>query len=546
MTMLMEPTSSAREVASAKLIGAEVVLVEPTIQPARHVVLILDPSRMREVHRALAVRLRAAGIHVTLVRGRAQQPLSAPIDLLFELERLVYRLRGPRLSDRMEAERSMEELSSDQTPDLVFDLCGDESVAPRGRNIRLTFDGVSGESALIGALVAGRMPAIELVDVRSGAVVSRAVACADNAATISEAMDCVLARIVTLVVAAARGVTSRAAERGAQPQAARLQKTVTLELKSLAHAVIRRLYTLCFHTPHWRTCWRRLDGPDLWSTRSLAGTSWNVMPDPGFRFYADPFPIVHQGKTYVFVEDLDHRSGKALISVVPFDQQGPTGPAQPVLEEPWHLSYPFVFAHAGQVWMIPESSSNKTVSLYRADPFPSRWVHEQTLISGIEASDATIVRHNGCFWMLAATRDGAGSWSDTLSIFSAPALQGPWTPHPLNPVLVDQAAARPAGAMLVRDGKLWRPVQDCTSGYGTGIGLAEVVRLDHEGFEQRVHAVLHADPRWPGRRFHTLNQAGGLEFIDGSAYSPRSRRLARWVEGWSGRREPPERWSRAT
>jgi hypothetical protein len=415
---------------------------------------------------------------------------------------------------------------------------------PKSRTIRVVYDGVAGDSVLIGALVAGRMPTIELQDVRTNVALARGVACADNAATLSQALDCVLARVATLVISAARGRTTLAPDRRPQPQPARFVKLLWLELKTLERAVIRRLYRLCFHTPHWRTCWRFLDGPDLWATRTLAGTRWNVIPDPGFRFYADPFPLLHEGKTYVFVEDMDHCSGKAVISVVPFDERGPTGPAQPVLEEPWHLSYPFVFAHAGQVWMIPESSAKNSVSLYRADPFPYRWIREETLLSGVEASDATVVRHDGYFWMFAATRDGAGSWSDTLSIFSAPDLRGPWTPYSLNPVLVDQAAARPAGAMFMRDGKLWRPVQDCTTGYGTGIGLAEVVRLDGEGFEQRIHAVLHPGPRWPGRRLHTLNRAGRLECIDGSAYSPRNRRLARSLEGWSGRREHDGGWDR--
>ena len=171
-------------------------------------------------------------------------------------------------------------------------------------------------------------------------------------------------------------------------------------------------------------------------------------------------------------------------------------------------------------------SANRSVVLYRADPFPHRWVQEAVLLTDIEASDATIIQHGGTFWMFAATRDGAGSWSDMLSLFSAPDLRGPWTPHPANPVLVDQASARPAGAMVVRDGKLWRPVQDCTFGYGTGIGLAEVTRLDREGFEQNVQAVLRADPKWPGRRFHTLNRAGRIECIDGAAHSPRSPTLA--------------------
>jgi hypothetical protein len=210
-----------------------------------------------------------------------------------------------------------------------------------------------------------------------------------------------------------------------------------------------------------------------------------------------------------------------------------------VLEKPWHLSYPSVFEHAGQVWMIPESSADRTVRLYRADRFPDRWVEEAILLSDIAASDATVIRHDGMFWMFAATRDDFGSWSDTLSLFHAPRLHGPWTPHPANPVLVDQAAARPAGAMVARNGRLWRPVQDCTAGYGCGIGLAEVTRLDREGFEQHVRFALHADPAWPGRRFHTLNRAGRLECIDASAYSPRSRVVARRLESWSGRRELP-------
>jgi hypothetical protein len=186
--------------------------------------------------------------------------------------------------------------------------------------------------------------------------------------------------------------------------------------------------------------------------------------------------------------------------------------------------------------MIPESSANRTVSLYRADPFPLRWMHEVTLLNGIEASDATVVRHGDRFWMFAATRDGTGSWSDTLSLFHATDIRGPWTAHPANPVLVDQASARPAGAIVMRDGALWRPVQDCTHGYGTGIGLAEIMRLDDEGFAQRVHAVLRAPADWPGRRLHTLNRAGRLECIDGAAHSPRSRRMAAVLESWSGRR----------
>jgi hypothetical protein len=187
--------------------------------------------------------------------------------------------------------------------------------------------------------------------------------------------------------------------------------------------------------------------------------------------------------------------------------------------------------------VIPESLADRSVWIYRADPFPHRWVREARLIADTGASDATVIRVGERFWMVCVTWDGEGSWSDTLAVFSAPALLGPWTPHPRNPIFVDQAAARSAGAIFARHGRLWRPVQDCTKGLGTGVGLAEITRLDDGGYEQKVHAVLRARPDWPGRRFHTLNRAGRLECIDTAAHSPRSRIMARMLQTWSGRRE---------
>jgi glycosyltransferase involved in cell wall biosynthesis len=513
-------------------------------QSSGHVALRVDPARLRGVHRELAERLSAAGARVSLVRGRARAPLPPSLELLLELERLVARDRTSRLSERLApAALDLPELADGEEPDVMIDFIGDQATL-RARTLQVLYDGVPCESVLIGALVAGRMPSITIADAATGAVLAAGVPCADNAGTIRGAMECVLARVVTLVLAAQRSPTAPPVAHAAA-RSASVRDLVAFEAKIVARAILHRLYSLCFYTPHWRTCWRFVEGPDLWESGTLADTAWHVIPDPGFRFYADPFPFVHEGRSYVFLEDLDHRRNKAVISVVPFGPHGPTGPAEPVLEEPWHLSYPFVFAHDGQVWMIPESSANRSIALYRAEKFPYRWVKEATLVSGVEASDATLVRHDGLLWMFAATRDGMGSWSDTLSLFSAPALHGPWRPHAGNPVLVDQAAARPAGAIVTRHGRLWRPVQDCAGGYGTGIGLAEITRLDHDGFAQRVHAVLRADPAWPGRRLHTLNRAGRLECIDGSAYSPRSPQLARRLEAWSGRRAPPAEWSMA-
>jgi hypothetical protein len=254
------------------------------IAAVRHVALRIDPSQLRNVHLELAHRLtREAGVRVSLARGRATVPLPSSVDLLFQFERLISRHIGHRLSDRLQSHPSfVPERSAQDTPDLIFDFCGDEA-EPGERTVRILYDGMGGDAVLIGALVAGRMPCIELEEARSGRLLARGVPCADNAGSITQALECVLARLVTLVLSTARGWTSIAAAPPHAPRSARGRDMIAFEVKSLAHSTVRALYKLCCHAPHWRTCWRHLDGPDLWQTRSVAGTAWNVIPDPGFR-----------------------------------------------------------------------------------------------------------------------------------------------------------------------------------------------------------------------------------------------------------------------
>lgn len=252
----------------------------------------------------------------------------------------------------------------------------------------------------------------------------------------------------------------------------------------------------------------------------LPPCDWNLLPDDGHHFYADPFPFTHGDSTWLFVEDFDHRLGRGVISVVDFDRTGPVGSPRPVLEHEVHLSYPFVLEDQGELWMIPETSAAGTVELYRATRFPDTWTREAILLRDVVASDVTCFRHDHRWWMTATVRRG-GSYSDALHVWHADRLQGPWHPHRNNPVLIDISSARPAGRVVRRDGRLVRPAQDGTRGYGSAIALAEIERLDEASFQQRVVARLTPGERWPGHRLHTLNRAGRLECIDGSALSPR-------------------------
>lgn len=285
---------------------------------------------------------------------------------------------------------------------------------------------------------------------------------------------------------------------------------------TLAERTARCLYQQAFYSPHWRVGWRVVGKQDLWDTRTLEGTEWNTLKDPGHRFYADPFPWTYRGKTVLFVEEYDHLKHKGVISAMQFGEHGPIGSMEPVIEEPWHLSYPFLLEEKGTLFMVPESTQNNEIALYRCEEFPNSWKRERVLLSDIRASDSTLIYHEGLFWMFTAVECGGDIG---LCLFYSRELAGHWASHPQNPVLIDNATARSGGSIVRRSTNLWRPVQDCSRSYGAALGMAEVLRLDKRGFEQRVETVLTPCRSWRGRRLHTINRAGKFEFIDGSANS---------------------------
>jgi hypothetical protein len=265
--------------------------------------------------------------------------------------------------------------------------------------------------------------------------------------------------------------------------------------------------------PQWFLAIRRRT--DARSFNDAAG--YKPMLPPKDRFYADPFLIEKDGKTFLFLEDLRYSEGRALISCCELGADGTPGPVFEVLRRPYHLSYPFLFEENGEIYMIPETKANRTVELYRATKFPAEWTLDSVLLSDIYAVDATLHKADGKYWMFAGISNGRYSNCDELGIFFADTLKGPWTPHPANPVISDVRRARPAGA-LFRDqaGRLIRPSQDCAKAYGYAIVFSEVVTLSETEYEERPFARL--DPDWVKGNLgtHSYTRTDKFEVIDGN------------------------------
>ena len=245
---------------------------------------------------------------------------------------------------------------------------------------------------------------------------------------------------------------------------------------------------------------------------------------PRDRFWADPHILRHQDRAYIFFEEYPYRTGRGHISVVEMDPDGRISPPRMVLQRGYHLSYPFVFRHGDDIYMVPETSENETVELYRATDFPDAWTLERILLHGVRGVDATLEFRDDRWWMFMGMRTNPhAKTSDTLHLYHThDLLSGAWTPHPWNPILSDAQGARPAGRLFTVDGVLYRPGQQGIPTYGSGVILHEVTRLSPDEYEE--HPVETIAPGWEPDIIgtHTLSVGPALTVLDAKV---RRRRL---------------------
>lgn len=242
--------------------------------------------------------------------------------------------------------------------------------------------------------------------------------------------------------------------------------------------------------------------------------SFIVIEPPRDRFYADPFIVEEGGAAFMFIEDYRYKSSKALVSCIEIRDRAHAEP-RVVLERPYHLSYPSIFKSDGDWFMIPETSANRTIELYRATRFPWDWELDTVLFRGFLAVDATLFQHGGRFWMFASVGVPGGSTYDEVSLFFADAVRGPWIEYPRNPVVSDVRCARPAGKPFVEKGILYRPAQDCSIHYGRGMTINRVDALDPTDYRETPIATI--EPTWLrcSLSTHTLNASEHWLVTDG-------------------------------
>ena len=256
------------------------------------------------------------------------------------------------------------------------------------------------------------------------------------------------------------------------------------------------------------------EGPDPVTLAPAPGISNPILTagdvtDVPARFVADPFMIERNGEFHLFFELLNTKRNMGEIGHAVSDDLKQWRYTRVALRERFHLSYPYVFEHDGEVYMIPECAKSKSIRLYKASAFPDDWRPVSTLLRGnkreVPLLDPSVVFHNGHWYLFSYMRK-----VNNLHLHVAESLKGPWREHPASPVFRNSDHfARPGGRVVRDSAALYRFAQDGRPRYGSKAWGFRITELTPNSYREEpvseTPVVQEGNEVWNGRGMHTVD-----------------------------------------
>lgn len=249
--------------------------------------------------------------------------------------------------------------------------------------------------------------------------------------------------------------------------------------------------------------------------KNLAMRKGIEIRNPSKAFLADPFIVERNGTTVCFVEEFSYSSGRGFISAIELNKRNYKYLGS-VIEEPFHMSFPFVFDYEGELYMCPETHLNGDIRLYKCVEFPMSWAYHKSIMRNVSGADPVIFFDNNVWWLFVNIDHSGGSdhSSDLSAFYSDNPVDGTWIPHANNPVKIDSYGAR-NGGFFRKDGYLYRVGQNqgfnC---YGKSFTFFRIEKLTPDSFKEVEVSVVGPDfyPNLTGT--HHLSTTGEYTVYD--------------------------------
>lgn len=271
---------------------------------------------------------------------------------------------------------------------------------------------------------------------------------------------------------------------------------------------------------YWTIAYRKVDDDDYAFIDK--NKVFNAVKVNERYWYADPFLFEYKERLYMFVETFDNIDEKGKIACAVFDGETFSEP-KIVLEEPFHLSYPYVYEENGEIFMMPETSGDGCIQVYKAVEFPDKWEKHKVLVEIENAVDTVIFEDK---LITSVVTDIYEKRTDVdIYDFNGNLLQ--------KQLQKNSQQARGAGKIFSVGEDIIRPTQDSTGGvYGLGIRFFKL--LDNNGRieEKEIYNLSTKDFSVSGYRsvfgVHTYAREGGIEVLDFKSYKLNLKRIF-WI-----------------
>lgn len=109
-----------------------------------------------------------------------------------------------------------------------------------------------------------------------------------------------------------------------------------------------------------------------------------------YSWYADPILFKNNNSIYLFLEKFDYKTNKGEIACSLYNNASFEDPVS-IIKESFHMSFPTVFSVGNDIYMIPETSEDLSIRIYKAYDFPLGWELFKRIDINCEIVDSIVI-----------------------------------------------------------------------------------------------------------------------------------------------------------
>jgi len=221
------------------------------------------------------------------------------------------------------------------------------------------------------------------------------------------------------------------------------------------------------------------------------------------RFFADPFILYADDKTIIiFAEEYEFKPGsKGVIVKLTVDRSNyKLLERKLILKLDTHLSYPVIERKGSRFFLSPENSEGDSLKSYIYNPETDE-IKTSHILADSPLTDATPLEFNGERYLIATKLPDS---CEDAFLYKFDIERHKYYQLGDSPIVTGRMSSRMGGSFFTVNGRIFRPAQNCASGYGSSLTIFEIESVYPEYVETPRFELKPNSWRY-NLGLHTLN-----------------------------------------